>query len=45
MLNKLSRDMKFPTHLYVQPVKAQTSLPIRAVWSDPLLVAWMYWDC
>ena len=25
--------------------KAQTSLRIRAVWSEPLLVAWIFYDC
>ena len=35
----LSLDMRFPTMWYVQPAKAQTSLHIRAVWSEPLLVA------
>ena len=29
-MTKLSSDMKFPTMWYVQPVKAQTSLRIRA---------------
>ena len=36
---KLSRNMKFPTMWYVWPAKAQTSLHIRAVWSELLLVA------
>ena len=26
---------------YVQPAKAQTSLHIRAIWSEHLLVAWI----
>ena len=37
MHNK-SRGMKFPTMWYVPPAKAQTSLPIHAVCSEPLLV-------
>ena len=30
--------MRFPTMLYVRPAKVQTSLRIRAVCSEPLLV-------
>ena len=41
----LSRDMRFPTMWYVRPAKAQTSLCICAVWSEPLLVAWIFYDC
>ena len=41
----MSRDMRFPTMWYVWPAKAQTSLRIRAVWSEPLLVAWIFYDC
>ena len=37
----LSIDMTFPTIWIVQPAKAQTSLHIRAVWSEPLLVTWI----
>ena len=29
--NHFSRDMRFPTMLYVRPAQAQTSLHIRAV--------------
>ena len=36
--------MRFPTMWYVRPAKAQTSLRIRAVWSEPLLVAWIFYD-
>ena len=36
------QSMGFPTMWYVRPAKAQTSLRIRAVWSEPLLVAWMF---
>ena len=35
----LSHNMSFPTMWHVQPAKAQTSLSIRAVLSEPLLVA------
>ena len=35
----LSRNMRFPTIWYVRPAKPQISLRIRAVWSEPLLVA------
>ena len=30
---------------YVRPAKAQTSLRIRAIWSEPLLVASLLHDC
>ena len=36
---QMSREMRFPTMWYVRPAKAQTSLRIRADWSEPLLVA------
>ena len=29
----------------VKPGKAQTSLPICTVWSEPLLVAWLFYEC
>ena len=35
----LSNGMRFPLMWYVRPAKAQTGLRIRAVWSEPLLVA------
>ena len=35
----MSRDMRFPTMWYWRQEKAQTSLRIRADWSEPLLVA------
>ena len=41
---QLSHDMKFPTMWYVRPAKAQTSLGIRAVWSEPFLVAWIFYE-
>ena len=41
----LSCDMRFPTMWYVLPANAQTSLHIHAVWSEPLLVAWIFYDC
>ena len=40
----LSRDMRFSTMSYVRPAKTQISLRIRAVWSEPLLVAWMFYE-
>ena len=40
----MSRDMRFPTMWYVRPAKAQTSLRIRAVWSEPLLVPWTFYE-
>ena len=40
----MSRDMRFPTIWYVRPARAQTSLRLRAVWSEPLLVAWVFYE-
>ena len=34
--------MRFPTIRYVLPAKPQISIP--AVWSEPLLVAWVFYD-
>ena len=31
--------------LYVRPVKTQISLPIHIVWSEPFLVAWIFYEC
>ena len=41
----LSRSMRFPTMWYVRPAKPQISLPIHTVWSEPLQVAWIFYDC
>ena len=43
----LSQCMSFPTMWYVRPAKPQISLRIhvRAVWSEPLLVAWIFYEC
>ena len=41
----MSRHMRFLTMWYVRPAKAQTSLRICAVWSEPLLVAWIFYEC
>ena len=41
----VSHDMSFPTMWYVWPAKPQISLPIWAVWSEPLLVAWIFYVC
>ena len=43
--SEMSQCMRFPTMWYVRPAKAQTSLHIRAVWSEPLLVAWISYEC
>ena len=40
----MSCNMKFPPMWYMWPAKAQTSLRIRAVWSEPLLVIWIFSD-
>ena len=39
----MSRDMRFQTMWYVRPAQAQTSLRIHAVWSEPLLVALIFY--
>ena len=41
----MSQCLRFPTMWYVRPAKPQISLRIRAVWSEPLLVAWVFYDC
>ena len=38
----MCRDMWFPTMWYVWPAEAQTSLRIRAVWSEPWLVSLIF---
>ena len=42
---KMSCDMRFPTIWFVRPAKPQISLHIRAVWSEPLLVTWIFYEC
>ena len=37
--------MRFPTMWYVRPAKPQISLRICAVWSEPLLVACIFYEC
>ena len=37
-------NIRFPTLWYVRPKKAQTSLCVHTVWSEPLLVAWIFYD-
>ena len=41
----MSRNMWFPTMWYVRLAKVQTSLHICADWSEPLLVAWIFYKC
>ena len=41
----LSSDMRFPTMWYVGPAKPQISLRICTVCSEPLLVAWIIYEC
>ena len=41
----MSQCMRLPIMWYVQPAKPLISLRIRAVWSEPLLVAWVFYDC
>ena len=40
----MSRGMRFPTMWYVQSAKPQISLRIWAVWSEPLLVARIFYE-
>ena len=40
----MSHDMGCPTMWYVLPAKAQTSLRIHTVWSEPLLVTWIFYE-
>ena len=42
---EMSCGMGFPTMWYVQPAKPQISLLIRPVWSEPMLVAWILYEC
>ena len=42
---QMSGNMKFPTMWYVQPAKALTSLRVYTVWSESLLVAWIFCNC
>ena len=44
-LTCMSRDMRFPTMCYVRPAKPQISLRLHAGWSEPLLVAWIFYVC
>ena len=41
----MSQCMRFSTMWYVRPAKPPISLRICAVWSEPLLVAWVFYDC
>ena len=41
----MSRDIRFPTMWYMRPAKTQISLRIHSVWSEPLLVAWIFYAC
>ena len=40
----MSRDMRFPPMWYVWPARPQISLCILTVWSEPLLVAWIFYE-
>ena len=44
-ISDLSQCMRFPTMWYDRPAKPQISLRIHAVWSELLLVAWVFYDC
>ena len=44
-IKPLSRENWFQTMWYMRPAKPQISLSIHAVWSEPFLVAWIFYDC
>ena len=41
---KIEPVHEISNNVYVRPAKRLTSLHIRAVWSEPLLVAWVLYD-
>ena len=41
----MSRAWDFPTLWYKRPAKPQISLRIPSVWSEPLIVAWVFYGC
>ena len=43
-LNYMSRDTRFLSMWYVRQAKAQISLHISTVWSELLLVAWIFYE-
>ena len=43
--SKLRHGMRFPTMWYVGPTKPEIGLHIRAVWSEPLLVTCIFYEC
>ena len=45
IIKEMSQCMRFPTMWYVRQAKPQISLRIRAVWSEPFLVAWVFYVC
>ena len=45
LVTKMNPDMRYPTMWYVRPTKPQISLHVPAVWSETLLVAWIFYDC
>ena len=40
----MSHDMRFLTIWYMRPAKSQISLRIPSVWSEPLLVYWIFYE-
>ena len=44
-MQHMSCDMRFQTMWYVRPAKPQISLRICAGWSEPFLVAWIFYEC
>ena len=45
VIHNMNPKMRFPTMWYVWLAKAQTSLRICAVWLEPLLVTWIFYEC
>ena len=43
-IKNLSLGMRYPTMWQVRQAKVQTSQRVRTVWSEPLLVAWIFYE-
>ena len=44
-IKNMSCGMRFLKMWYMRPARLQVSLHIRAVWPEPLLVTWIFYDC
>ena len=45
LTNIIEPRHEISNNVLVRPAKAQISLRVRTVWSEPLLVAWVFYDC